>query len=45
MFVKVSELSELSTFVGYLCCLGVLLQFVQLRVTGLDKVFQDHMVV
>lgn len=30
--------------VGYLCCLGVLLQLVQLCVIGLDEAFQDRMV-
>lgn len=28
----------------YLCCLGVLLQLVQLGVTGLDEAFQDCVV-
>lgn len=29
------------TVLWYLCCLGVLLQLVQLCVTGLDEAFQD----
>lgn len=32
------------TVLRYLCCLGVSLKFVQLRVAGLDEALQDRVV-